>query len=123
MQQWKNWNKETLNNKWNNVAPSTEAQEKGDIDEGKKEIVEYPSYDTPNISLLENVSTESQEIGTTFLKDSEYFSLVQSLNKEQYIFFQHILSLMKNEDKPIYAFLTGGVGVRKTVLVKSLFQV
>lgn len=85
--------------------------------------MEYPSYDTPNISLLENVSTESQEIGTTFLKDSEYFSLVQSLNKEQYIFFQLILSWMKNEDKPIYAFLTGGVGVRKTVLVKSLFQV
>lgn len=30
---------------------------------------------------------------------------------------------MKNEDKPIYAFLTVGVGVGKTVLVKSLFQV
>lgn len=29
---------------------------------------------------------------------------------------------MKNEDKPIYAFLTGGAGVGKTVLVKSLFQ-
>lgn len=83
--------------------------------------MEYPSYDTPNISLLENVSSE--EIGTKFFKDSEYFSLVQSLNKEQYIFFQHILSWMKNEDKPIYAFLTGGVGVGKTVLVKSLFQV
>lgn len=55
-------NKETLNNKWNNVAPSTESQDKADIDEGKKEIVEYPSYDTPTISLLENVSTESQEI-------------------------------------------------------------
>lgn len=55
-------NKETLNNKWNNVAPSTESQDKADIDEGKQEIVEYPSYDTPNISLLENVSTESQEI-------------------------------------------------------------
>jgi len=37
-------------------------------------------------------------------------------------FFHHILDLIKTSDKPFYNFLSGGAGVGKSHLVKSLYQ-
>ena len=56
------------------------------------------------------------------MQDSEYGALVQMLNKKQREFFYHPLHLIKTSDKPFYAFLSGGGGVGKSHLIKSIYQ-
>ena len=56
------------------------------------------------------------------MQDDEYRSMVQSLNKKQKEFFQHALHFIKTSDKPFYAFLSGGGGVDKSHLIKSIYQ-
>ena len=48
--------------------------------------------------------------------------MVQTLNQKQKEFFYHILHLVKTTDKPFYYFLSGGAGVGKSHLIKSLYQ-
>ena len=53
----------------------------------------------------------------------EYRRLVQKLNKRQREFFYHALHPIKTSgDKPFYAFLSGGGGVGKSHLMKSIYQ-
>ena len=54
------------------------------------------------------------------IPDDEYRCLVQMLNKKQREFFYHALHLIKTSDKPFYAFLSGGGGVGKSHLIKSI---
>ena len=44
------------------------------------------------------------------------------LNKNQSEFFYHALHLIKNSEKPFYAFLSGGGGVGKSHLIKSIYR-
>lgn len=44
--------------------------------------------------------------------------MVRQLNKEQKLFFYHIL----HEINPFYSFLSGGAGVGKTYVTKALYQ-
>ena len=44
------------------------------------------------------------------------------LTKSKKNFFYHILHLVKTTDKPFYYFLSGGAGVGKSHLIKSLYQ-
>lgn len=37
-------------------------------------------------------------------------------------FFNHVVTWMKTKQEPLYAFLTGGAGVGKSVLVNAFFQ-
>jgi DNA replication protein DnaC len=48
--------------------------------------------------------------------------MIQTLNKEQNEFFYHTLHLIKTSDKPFYSFLSGGAGVGKSHLTKSIYQ-
>jgi ATP-dependent exoDNAse (exonuclease V) alpha subunit len=52
----------------------------------------------------------------------EYRSMVQKLNKEQKEFLAHILHLIKTSEEPFYSFLSGGGGVGKSHLTKSIYQ-
>ncbi len=56
------------------------------------------------------------------MQDDEYRGLVQMLNKKQREFFYHALHIIKTSDKPFYAFLSGGGGVGKSHLIKSIYQ-
>ena len=55
------------------------------------------------------------------MQDEEYRTMVQSLNKQKE-FFQHALHFIKTRDNPFYAFLSGGGGVGKSHLIKSIYQ-
>ena len=48
--------------------------------------------------------------------------MVQKLNKEQKEFLAHILHLIKTSEEPFYSFLSGGGGVGKSHLTKSIYQ-
>ena len=56
------------------------------------------------------------------LPDEEYLTLLRSLNLRQREFFNHIVHWLKCKDEPIYAFLTGGAGVGKSVVIRALYQ-
>ena len=56
------------------------------------------------------------------MKESDYHELVRSLNMKQREFFNHVVTWMKTKQEPLYAFLTGGAGVGKSVLVNAVFQ-
>ena len=56
------------------------------------------------------------------LPDEEYLSLLRSLNLRQREFFNHIIHCIKCRDEPIYAFLSGGAGVGKSVVIRALYQ-
>ena len=44
------------------------------------------------------------------------------LNKKQIEFFSHALHVIKTLEKSFYAFLSGGGGVGKSHLIKSIYQ-
>ena len=56
------------------------------------------------------------------LMNDEYLHQVRSLNSEQKQFFYHILKLVKSQLLPFYIFLSGGAGVGKSVLTRSIYQ-
>lgn len=51
-----------------------------------------------------------------------YFQQMQGLNNEQRTFFYHILHMVKIKSLPFYTFLSGGGGVGKSVVVRSIYQ-
>jgi predicted GTPase len=56
------------------------------------------------------------------MNEADYHQLIRSLNIKQREFYHHVLTWIKAKDEPLYAFLTGGAGVGKSVVVKALFQ-
>ena len=48
--------------------------------------------------------------------------LLRSLNLRQREFFNHIIHWIKCRDEPIHAFLSGGAGVGKSVVIRALYQ-
>ena len=48
--------------------------------------------------------------------------LLRCLNKKQQQFFNHVVHWIKTKDAPIYAFLTGGAGVGKSLVIKAVYQ-
>lgn len=70
------------------------------------------------------VSATTMELSShaTRLRNNEYLKLMRCLNKNQREFFQHLLTWIIAKEEPIYAFLTGGAGVGKSVVVRACFQ-
>ncbi|XP_052706659.1 zinc finger CCCH domain-containing protein 13-like [Crassostrea angulata] len=56
------------------------------------------------------------------LPDDEYLKLVASLNLKQQEFFNHVMQWIKYKQEPIHAYLSGGAGVGKSVLIRALYQ-
>ena len=56
------------------------------------------------------------------LPDDEYRHMVQTLNKEQKEFFDHVLHQIKTSEEPFYCFLSGGAGVGKSHVTEALYQ-
>ena len=52
----------------------------------------------------------------------EYLTLLRSLSLRQTEFFNHIVHWIKCKDEPVFVFLTRGAGVRKSVIIRALYQ-
>lgn len=48
--------------------------------------------------------------------------MVQTLNRKQKEFFNHILHQIKTIETPFYCFLSGGAGLGKSHVTKALYQ-
>ena len=81
------------------------------------------TYDlSHDIGIPSAVSNAQEQLIHNELKDNEYRQMVRQLNKEQKLFFYHILHEIKASDNPFYSFLSGGAGVGKTHVTKALYQ-
>ncbi|CAB4033345.1 ATP-dependent DNA helicase PIF1 [Paramuricea clavata] len=56
------------------------------------------------------------------MDDTAFRKLVRSLNKEQKLFFYHVLHSVKVSYKPLRLFLSGGTGVGKSWLTNALYE-
>ena len=110
---------------YDTIAPVTQDVERQDEDEGCTDTHSDLSETFDHLSdSLGIPSSEQNNEPLTFneMQDDEYQGLVQMLNKKQREFFYHALHLIKTSDKPFYAFLSGGGGVGKSHLIKSIYQ-
>ena len=84
-------------------------------------VVEHRHYDI-GTELQSTCSVPRVETTGIMLPDEEYLSLLRSLNLRQREFFNHIIHCIKCRDEPVYAFLSGGAGVGKSVVIRALYQ-
>ena len=117
---------------YDQTAPNAEQENREAEEEGSKEseqfvyfnpsrVVEHRHYDI-GIELQSTCSVPPVETTGIMLPDDEYLTLLRSLNLRQREFFNHIVHWIKCKDEPVYAFLTGGAGVGKLVVIRALYQ-
>lgn len=123
---------ELENNQYDNLAPGTQQVECEDLEEGATESEQYMhfnperpadhrNYDIGQDLGIANTTVEITSHGKR-IPDDEYHNLIKCLNVKQREFFQHIITWIKTKQQPLYAFLTGGAGVGKSVVVKAIYQ-
>ncbi|XP_062598648.1 uncharacterized protein LOC134260084 [Saccostrea cucullata] len=113
------------------VAPNTEHAEAEDAEIGSEpseefvhidpDTVQHRDFDIgPDLGLSSKV-TET-EMSAVRIPDEQYYKLLQSLNTKQREFYNHVTNWIQNRDEPLYAFLTGGAGAGKSVVIDAIFQ-
>ena len=78
-------------------------------------------YDLSSDLGIPSAASITEQLILNELQD-DYRKMVQELNKKQKEFFYHVLHLIKTSDNQFYCFLSGGAGVGKSHLTKSLYQ-
>ena len=117
---------------YDQIAPNAEQENRETEEEGPAEsekfvcfnpsrVVEQRHYDI-GIELQSTCSVPPVETSSILLPEDEYLQLLRSLNLRQREFFNHIVHWIKCKDEPVYAFLTGGAGVGKSVVIRALYQ-
>ena len=109
---------------YDSVEPLTESIEQQDCNEGNQDL--HPDFNE-NYTLSDDIGipsadSRSEPLILNELPVDEYRCMVQTLNKEQKEFFHHVLHLVKTSDEPFYCFLSGGAGVGKSHVTKTLYQ-
>ncbi len=84
-------------------------------------VVEQREYDI-GIELGSNFASCSIDVNDNVMSDGQYMELLRCLNTKQRHFYNHVIHWIKTKDAPLYAFLTGGAGVGKSVVIKALYQ-
>ena len=119
---------------WELVAPQTEQQRHEEAEEGVEADVSVMGAFDPGQTLATKHGSEScryiYEVTTCTLTTSEWHNLILSLNVLQREVHQYILNWCMNmllypkvpRQDPFYMFLTGGAGVGKSHLVKTIVQ-
>lgn len=81
------------------------------------------NYDlSDDIGIPSAVSNAREQLLLNEIKDHEHRQMVRQLNKEQKVFFYHILHHIKTSYEPFYSFLSGGAGVGNFHATKALYQ-
>ena len=106
------------------IAPATQHVERQDQNEGNLDLhTDFnEGYDLSDDLGIPSRPSTSEPLILNEVQDDEYRLMVQKLNREQKEFFLHVLHLIKTSNKPFYCFLSGGGGVGKSHLTKSIYQ-
>ncbi|XP_062602358.1 uncharacterized protein LOC134264070, partial [Saccostrea cucullata] len=123
---------EDFSEAYDELAPNAQQTEAEDENEGSHESENFVPFN-PERPLEQRQYDIGSDIGipstrqiteesSVRLSDSEYLKLLGSLNIKQREFFNHVLQWVKTKGEPIYAFLSGGAGVGKSVLIRALYQ-
>ena len=106
------------------VAPGTQNIESQDQSEGALDL--HPdlneNYDLSDDLGIPSAVSNAEQLILNELQDDDYRKMVQKLNRKQKEFFYHVLHLIKTSENPFYCFLSGGAGIGKSHLTKSLYQ-
>ena len=107
------------------VAPTTqhaEQQLQTNVEEDIDENL-FTSYDIgQDLGHKEPMMTQSEEVIQNRLAEEEFLAEVLSLNKKQTEIFYHVLKFLRTSSTQLFLFVTGGAGVGKTKLTKTLYQ-
>ncbi|XP_033725386.1 uncharacterized protein LOC117315346 [Pecten maximus] len=113
------------------VAPNTEHTEAEDSEIGPQPSEQFVHFDPdtqphknydigPDIGLpAKNSDVQTSPVR---IPDDQYHKLLQSLNCKQREFHNHVSHWIQHKDEPLYAFLTGGAGTGKSVVIDTLYQ-
>jgi hypothetical protein len=114
------------------IAPGTQQTELEDLEEGVEDAEQYVHFnpDRPtqhkNYDIGQDIGICQRPLETSTLairmNEVDYHRLIRTLNIKQREFYHHVLTWIKTKDKPLYAILTGGAGVGKSVALTALFQ-
>ena len=106
------------------IAPGTQHLERQHESEGTQDL--HPelnaNYDLSGDLGIPSTASNTEQLILHEDQDDVYRGMVQKLNNEQKEFFYHVLHLIKTSDSAFYCFLSGGAGVGKSHLTKSLYQ-
>ena len=83
--------------------------------------IDQCNYDI-GIEIGGSCSITQVEQNSNILGEEQYFQLLRSLNKKQKHFHNHVVHWIKTKDAPLYAFLSGGAGVGKSIVIRALYQ-
>ena len=112
------------------VAPECEHQEEIDRNLGETLSEQYGCFDPGrnapvyDVGLDLGITRKQVEDVTQWgeLDDIAYRRMLRELNEQQKKFMYHILHKLKTSSEPVYAFLSGGAGVGKSVVTRALYQ-
>ena len=110
------------------VAPNTEHEEELDRESGVTLSEKWGCFDpgkqAPNYDIGLELGIQRKENISQWgeVNDVAFREMVRDLNKQQKEFFHHVFHWLKTKTEPLYAFLSGGAGVGKSVLTRTLYQ-
>ena len=114
------------------IATSTQQENADAEDEGSAEsesfhyfnpdrVAEHRHYDI-GIEIGASSSVPNMEQTDVLLKDEDYRELIRCLNNKQRAFYNHVIHWLKTKTDPLFAYLSGGAGVGKSVVIRALYQ-
>ncbi|XP_061196513.1 uncharacterized protein LOC133204782 [Saccostrea echinata] len=113
------------------VAPNTEHAEAEDAEIGSEPSEEFVHYDPDTVQHRDfdigpelglSLKVTETEMSAVRIPDQQYYKLLQTMNTKQREFYNHVINWIQIRDEPLYAFLTGGAGAGKSVVIDAIFQ-
>ena len=114
------------------IAPGTEETESETAEEQPVDSETFVCFNPDKVAEQYNYDIGTEigcsssitriEHNTNLLAEDQYFELLRSLNSKQKYFYNHVIHWIKTKDAPLYAFLSGGAGVGKSVVIRALYQ-